>query len=75
MGASDRTHVPPRSPERKALGGVSLHDFVNFGDRVESCTALVEDDRGESHILDYSRPATEVLPMPDARGPRTRAAA
>ena len=49
--------------------------YMNCGDWVESCTALVEDERGGFHILDYSRPRVEVLPLPETGSRGTRAAA
>jgi UDP-2,3-diacylglucosamine pyrophosphatase LpxH len=40
--------------------------YMNCGDWVESCTALVEDEHGRFHILDWSRNASmgEVVPLP-----------
>ncbi|MEQ8486231.1 MAG: UDP-2,3-diacylglucosamine diphosphatase [Pseudomonadales bacterium] len=40
--------------------------YMNCGDWVESCTALVEDEHGRFHILDWSRGAGmgEVVPLP-----------
>ena len=50
--------------------------YMNCGDWVESCTALVEDERGEFRILDFAGPMLEVLPPPaPERGRGTRAAA
>ena len=38
--------------------------YMNCGDWVESCTALVEDEHGAFHILDWSTTAaTEVVPI------------
>ncbi len=44
--------------------------YMNCGDWVESCTALVEDESGSFSILDWSRGAVgpaEVVPLPAAR--------
>lgn len=50
--------------------------YMNCGDWVESCTALVEDERGEFHILNSVGPSPEVLPMPLPEGRQgTKAAA
>ena len=50
--------------------------YMNCGDWVESCTALVEDERGEFRILDFAGPILDVLPPPaPERGRGTRAAA
>jgi len=48
--------------------------YLNCGDWVESCTALVEDDQGHFRILDWSRtvPSAEVIPLPDAQPARRR---
>ncbi|MAT84054.1 MAG: UDP-2,3-diacylglucosamine hydrolase [Gammaproteobacteria bacterium] len=42
--------------------------YLNCGDWVESCTALVEDEHGRFEILDWSRraPAATVVPLPAA---------
>jgi hypothetical protein len=53
--------------------------YLNCGDWVESCTALVEDEHGRFEILDWSRtttPATVVpLPEPVAEAEPERGAA
>lgn len=46
------------------MGGVR---YMNCGDWVESCTALVEDSRGEFRILNWSRPAVVEPGKVDAR--------
>jgi UDP-2,3-diacylglucosamine pyrophosphatase LpxH len=44
--------------EKKKIGAI---DYYNCGDWVESCTALVEDERGEIHILRWA----ELVGLPD----------
>jgi len=52
--------------------------YLNCGDWVESCTALVEDERGEFQILDWGRNvSSNVVPLPEleqATEPRRGAA-
>lgn len=44
--------------EKKKIGAI---DYYNCGDWVESCTALVEDERGEIHILRWA----DLIELPD----------
>jgi UDP-2,3-diacylglucosamine pyrophosphatase LpxH len=62
--------------EIRDLDGVR---YMNCGDWVESCTALVEDASGAFRILDWSRdrPRAEVVPLPEpvpARAPERASA-
>lgn len=38
-------------------------EYYNCGDWVESCTALVEDNEGQLHILPWQQPRADIMPL------------